>query len=171
MYLYPLRFRKYGHGSFLEVNVISLVVMYTNKVLRPRHMFMLEAMLFWWRRLKEKTVCGSVGWRRRQQMVSCPDFSLRVLKACYFGHRFFWVILGSPVFSVRDPRWRRSTPIRSNETQADGIECQSSRQFYKHFEFLWDYCEISDSGLCFGCPCPNCVIHRSEGNVLLLIKW
>lgn len=68
MYLYPLRFREYGHATFLEVNVICLVVMYTNKVLRPRHMFVLDN-TFWVERLTEKTVCGA--WKRRQQMVSC----------------------------------------------------------------------------------------------------
>ena len=35
MYLYPLWFRKYVHGTLLEVNVICAPVMYTNKVLRP----------------------------------------------------------------------------------------------------------------------------------------
>lgn len=51
--MYPLRFRKYGHTTFMEVNVICLVVMYTNKVLRPCHMFMLDN-TFWVERLTEK---------------------------------------------------------------------------------------------------------------------
>lgn len=42
MYLYPPWFRKYGHGTFLEVNVICPVVMYTDKELMPRHMFTLD---------------------------------------------------------------------------------------------------------------------------------
>lgn len=68
MYLYPLRFGKYGRATFLEVNVICLVVMYSNKMLRPCHMFMLDN-TFWVERLTGKTVCGA--WKRRQQMVSC----------------------------------------------------------------------------------------------------
>lgn len=89
MYLYPLRFRKYGHGTFLEVNVICPVVMYTNKVLRPCHMFVLDN-TFWVERLTEETVCGSSGWTRRQQMVSWSSLvsgsrKLVILDANYFG--------------------------------------------------------------------------------------
>lgn len=54
----PLRFGKYGRATFFEVNVICLVVMYTDKVLRPCHMLMLDN-TFWAERL---TVVVVVGW-------------------------------------------------------------------------------------------------------------
>lgn len=94
MYLYPLRFRKYVHGTFLEVNVICPVVMYTNKVLRSCHMFMLDN-AFEAERLTEKTVCGSLRWKRRQQMVSwCSlvsgSWKLVILDADSLG--LFWFL-------------------------------------------------------------------------------
>lgn len=77
MYLYPLLLRKHGHSTSAEVNVICLVEMYTNKVIRLGHMFVLDSAL-WVERLIGRTVCGSPGQERKQQMVC---FSL---KACYF---------------------------------------------------------------------------------------
>lgn len=94
MYLYPLRFRKYGRGTFLEVNVICLVVMYTNKVLRPCHMLMLDN-TFWVERLTEKTVCGSLVWKRRQQMVSWSSLALGSWKLVILdadSSGLFWVL-------------------------------------------------------------------------------
>lgn len=85
-------------GTFLEVNVICLVVMYTNKVLRPCHMFMLDN-TFWAERLTEGTVCGSSGWKRRRQMVSWSSLvpgsrKLVILDADSLG--LFWVLPFSP---------------------------------------------------------------------------
>lgn len=73
MKLYPLWFRKYGPGTFMEVNVICLLVMYTNKVLRPCHMFMRDN-TFWAERLTQKmSVDGGGGgdrWSDGPSLVS-----------------------------------------------------------------------------------------------------
>lgn len=85
-----LQFKKYGCSTFLEVNVICLVVMYTNKVLRPCHMLIVDN-TFRAERLTENSVCR-VDQGGTDGLQVC--LSLRVRKACYFGHCFFRVIQG-----------------------------------------------------------------------------
>lgn len=96
----PLRFGKYGRATFFEVNVICLVVMYTDKVLRPCHMLMLDN-TFWAERL---TVGGGrggwgalvEGWRRRRRRWATDGQSLPLQsKVVLMPAGYSLVILGS----------------------------------------------------------------------------
>lgn len=93
MFLYPLWFGKYAHDTFLEVNVICPVVMYTNTVLRPCHMLMLDNAL-WLERLTEELSAGLRKGQRREQMVRWTSLSLGPQSL------LFWTSKSPRLFSV-----------------------------------------------------------------------
>lgn len=134
MYLDPLRFRKYGHATFLEVNVICAVVMYTNKVLRACHMLMLDN-TFWAERLTGNTVCGSLGCNRwsdglvQSQGPESLLFWTRVLLG------LFWVLLFSPNAILAETNLLDLSSDSAVKYKHTEIKCHSHRRFNKHFEF------------------------------------
>lgn len=72
MFAGPLR-----SATFFEANVVCLVVMYTDKVLRRCHMLLLHS-TFWAERITVVVVEGGLGQgggAGGRQMVSCSHFS------------------------------------------------------------------------------------------------
>lgn len=90
----PLWFGKYGGATFFEANVICLVVMYTDKVLRPCHMLMLVN-TFWAERLTV-VVGGGRTKRRRKRRKEATDGQLLPLQSQLpsNGHRLLSGYLG-----------------------------------------------------------------------------
>lgn len=118
--------------------MICLPVMYTNKVLRPYHMFMLDN-TFWVERLTGEKLSVE-GWKRRQQMASRSCFSLRSSKLVIMAADSFWVILGSPpispnVIPAETERLERGFR-RGNEILAAGVGCHASRRFSRRLKFF-----------------------------------
>lgn len=118
--------------------MICLPVMYTNKVLRPYHMFMLDN-TFWVERLTGENCLWKDG-RGGNRWPAAPALVSGSSKLVIMAADSSRVILGSPPISpnvIRAETERLERGFRcGNEILAAGVGCHASRRFNRRLKFF-----------------------------------